>query len=253
MSTFVILIYDNEQAKEETREIANNLKIALYDEGYGFAPYVEKPYLFLEDPVVSSIFGFASHYHKEGIETFDELFSLIQAEIEIEQENVNKFKKRKDYKQILEKYLHQLRLLEDKQKDLSKKLEVYSETGDYSSQEYFDKVTEYNKTSVEISKLIERQEKYFFLTLDNNFEQKKQRFSLNMQLYEQFSTKFLRLQDFMKQVVESNGKVEVLWHNSDHSQNEYIPMNEERSIGISNITLETFAFLPDNTLLRIVK
>ena len=66
MSSFIVLLFDSEQAKEKLRGASKKFGVSVYDVGYGVDPSIEKPHLFLEGPATSMI-GFANHYHKEGI------------------------------------------------------------------------------------------------------------------------------------------------------------------------------------------
>jgi len=253
MSSFIVLTFDSKQDKEEARHIANDFKIDLYDEGYGVDPHIKKPHLFFEDPAASSIINCAIQYYKTGSKTFDEIFSYLEAEPLVEREGVIALKKRKDYKDIKERYFKQLKPLEAKQEEWIRKLEVYYETGDYDSQEYFDCATKYNEIGTEIGQLISQQEKYFSLSLRYDYEDRKMFFETDIRSLKECSAEYPKFKDFIKQVVDKSGKIEILWHNSDHSENEYIPVKEEREIKFKDITIETFAFLPSNVLLRIIK
>ena len=68
---------------------------------------------------------------------------------------------------------------------------------------------------------------------------------------ENIKSRYLKLIDFIDQVIKKCGSLSVLSHDSDHSCDEYVSIKRIREVKLSDLTVEMFIFLSTNTLLKI--
>ena len=170
MSSFVVLIFDDEVQKEEIWRIANSKDIMLSEWCYSVEPVIESPHLFMDEPIIST----ARSYYNNGCRTLYDILMYEQEKVENKKSKGEKYRNKK----VKDMEMHVLYI-------------------------------------------------------------------------ENIKSRYLKLIDFIEEVIRRCGSLSVLSHDSDHSFDEHVSIKKIRKVQFSDLTVEVFIFLSTNVLLKI--
>jgi len=251
MSSFSVLIFDNERERMVTWGIGTDLGMTNEDEdmwlnesGWSVDPFIKAPHLFINAPIISIV----EHYYEMGLRTFEEIYTYQEEELQITDEAIRTIKNSSHYEQRVERFLSIYEPLDGKIDEMTEDVEDYVKLQEiYHSKEFM-------WLEKHLRNLEERQQPYFLKAIHyNGLDDRKEMLEIEREGMKEYCGRFPKLKDFIERVLEECCSVAFLSHWSDHSEKEYVPILEEREIKLADITVETFAFLPHNTLLKIVK
>jgi len=254
MSNFTVLIFNSEKEKLAVWQIGTDLGMMdegadmwLNEKGWSVDPLIKEPHLFINAPIISIVEG----YYDMGLRTFEEIYTYQEEELQITDKAIKMIKNSSYYEERVERYLLKYTPLDEKIDDLEDMMDQ-AKTREESQKIRFSK--EYMWLEKNLRYLEERQQPYFLEAIHyNGLDKRRELLEIERETMKEYCARFPKLRDFITRVVEKCGSISFLSHWSDHSENEYVPIIEEWEVKRADITVETFAFLPCNTLLKIMK
>ena len=245
MSGFTAFLFTNRNEQETVRKIAKEFNLSTSSSVYGVDPYIEVPHLF-EDSGIFLVFG--NNDLGREFTTLDEVINNIKEEFKKEVMEVRKWQAQEGYQSKVENFKSSERKIMEKLMCLESSISSWEEQEPiYNSKNYLD-------IQRELTNLQEQEDIYFIKSIDYNQEYWEKWMEREMNDLKYFQTHtYPEIKKFLQVVVNECSSLSIVSHWSDHSEKECIPILEEREVKFVDMTAETFAFLPYNTVLKIVK